>query len=226
VLPQDLARNPIVAAALPANPTTVGGPGADIEIDYLGGNLEGSSFDVSITDASHRVNWAIAGAHQAANAGLAIGVAQAAGIDIGAAVRALTGCTLPGMRMKVIEMDGCRWVNDAYNANPDSSRALVDWLAGLSLESLVLVLGDMLELGPTGPQLHKELLHHARTVLPEAHIVAVGPLMSSAAGGLADDRFDDSAAARDTVRALAVPGAVIALKGSRGMRLEKILSGD
>jgi UDP-N-acetylmuramoyl-tripeptide--D-alanyl-D-alanine ligase len=223
VLPQELAENPIVASALPANATTVGGTNASIAIDYDGGGLEGSSFRVTIAGAEFQVDWSITGAHQAANAGLAIGAAQAAGISIDTAVAALSACTLPGMRMKVMEAHGCRWVNDAYNANPDSARALVDWLGGISLESLVLVLGDMLELGPTGPQLHRELLEHARAVLPKARIVAVGPLMSAAADGLADDCFADSTTAREPVRRLATPSTVIALKGSRGMRLEKIL---
>jgi UDP-N-acetylmuramyl pentapeptide synthase len=92
------------------------------------------------------------------------------------------------------------------------------------------VLGDLLELGPAGPALHRQAgAKLAR--LGYAGLVAVGPLaveiaQGAAAGGLPADRVlttEDPKQAADRVRAWARPGDWVLVKASRGLALERVI---
>lgn len=130
-------------------------------------------------------------------------------------------------------------INDAYNANPESMAAAVKTLVGVTSSSLrrVAVLADMLEQGDAAPEIHREL---ARTLIaldenePRHRVnlaVLVGPLMEHAAGvlraaGWQDDRLlyapELTADALAAIAARLLPGDAILLKGSRGMKLERV----
>jgi UDP-N-acetylmuramoyl-tripeptide--D-alanyl-D-alanine ligase len=100
------------------------------------------------------------GKHNVYNALGAIAVGRELGLSIPLIRRALLGFSPSPMRMKRMEMGGMVILNDAYNANPASMRAALDVLAGLEANGRrIAVLGEMLELGPLGPQLHRELGH-------------------------------------------------------------------
>jgi UDP-N-acetylmuramoyl-tripeptide--D-alanyl-D-alanine ligase len=139
-------------------------------------------------------------------------------------VAGLGHCCLPGMRMQVSKDAGVNWVNDAYNSNPDSARAglesFCEMTAAVSGKSLVLVLGDMLELGPTALAEHRSLLEAARKLFPTATIIGVGPLMTQAAK-LDVLAFATADEAREHLLACLAPGCWVFLKGSRGIHLER-----
>jgi UDP-N-acetylmuramoyl-tripeptide--D-alanyl-D-alanine ligase len=173
------------------------------------------------------LRWPIGGAHQALNAAAAVSVGLAAGLTLEECAAGLAGCELPGMRMKVIELDGVRWANDAYNANPTSMRAGLEWFGDLAASSprsaCILVLGDMLELGPDGASAHRELLLWTRERFPNARILGVGPLMAAAARECGICAVPDSTTAAQLVRAWITPDTLVFLKGSRGIALERCL---
>ena len=87
----------------------------------------------------------------------------------------------------------------------------------------VAVLGDMLELGPQAPALHREIGEHARRSGVEL-LVTVGPLAAEMAAGFAGESraLADAAAAAETVPALVRPGDTVLVKGSRGVGLERV----
>ena len=98
-------------------------------------------------------------------------------------------------------------------------------------QTAVAVLGDMLELGPTSAELHFEVGQTAAR-LGIDHLVAVGVLAQeilrgARRGGLDVSRLapalDPVAAARE-VQARTAPGDWVLVKGSRGMRLERVIS--
>lgn len=226
ILSTELAANPIVQPNLPQNVTTVGfDAAATVRIEYLGGDLTSARFRAT-TDAGRDldVSWSLRGRHMAANAAAAIAIADHLGIDDATVLAGLQSCQVPGMRMAISEIGGVTWINDAYNANPESMKALINWLADAPAPDgkLVLVLGDMLELGPTAPALHKEVLTHAKEVLPNAVVYAFGPIMTSVATTPVQ-AFDDMDALQHAVTGTLAAGDCIALKGSRGMRLERLL---
>jgi UDP-N-acetylmuramoyl-tripeptide--D-alanyl-D-alanine ligase len=133
----------------------------------------------------------------------------------------------PGRGQRVSLPDGVTLIDDCYNANPMSMRAALEDLAGTAATAgrarTVAVLGDMLELGPQGPEFHAELGQEASGAGVDL-VVTVGPLAAAIA-----ERFDgeihsvaDAAAAAEIVPGLLRSGDFVLVKGSRGVGLEVV----
>ena len=212
-------------------------PPPDVSVNYLGSSFKGSRFELARKNCEFRrvIEWPLLGRHQAMNAAAASLAAEAAGIDLETIADALSsGISLPGMRMNAADRDGVTWINDAYNANPDSMRAGIEWLAeALGNEKpkgrAFVVLGDMLELGPSGPLAHRKILDLLVEKIPAAVIVTVGPIMDAASEAIRSDtsisirNFQDSTEAGKYIRSKLKKDDIIYLKGSRGIALEKVL---
>ncbi len=209
---------------------------ADLKVKYLGGTMDGSRFSLEWRDCGFRreISWHLTGKHQAMNAGAAALAANAVGVSPETASDALCkGVQIPGMRMRVQERDGVTWINDAYNANPESMKAGIEWLHEASAGSVkkdarvFVILGDMLEMGEAGPPAHEDILRLASSLMPGAVIMPVGPIMMKSAEKIRNADmslrdFPDSEEAAKYVKAKLRRGDIIFLKGSRGMKLEKI----
>jgi len=175
------------------------------------------------------------GAHNASNLLLAFAAARTAGVAADAAARALWKLALPDMRWQVVERGGATFVNDAYNANPNSMAAVVRTFMAMPCGGRrVLVLGDMLELGEHAEALHREIGRVVAELSPDA-LFAVGPLSQAyladeaARCGLPTTRIatcGDAAAAAAEVKRFIRSGDAVLLKASRGMRLERVLDGQ
>jgi UDP-N-acetylmuramoyl-tripeptide--D-alanyl-D-alanine ligase len=125
--------------------------------------------------------------------------------------------------------DGLQLVDDTYNANPHSVARALETLAQLRGERrAVAVLGDMFELGDGAAALHAEVGRKAAESGVDV-LVAVGPLSRNTAqaareAGLPLTQWcDDPESAAELVRKHARPGDVVLVKGSRGMRLERVV---
>jgi len=179
------------------------GPGGDVDFDALDG-----------------LELGLASAHMRRNALAALAAARAVGVSPSGAV----DVELSAMRGQRTETaGGVVVVDDCYNANPLSMRAALDDLAGSDGGRRVAVLGDMLELGPTERELHREIGAHAAASGVDV-LVTVGPLaaeMGPAFGGEVV-AVPDAAAAAEAVRTLVRPGDVVLVKASRGVRLEAV----
>jgi UDP-N-acetylmuramoyl-tripeptide--D-alanyl-D-alanine ligase len=148
-------------------------------------------------------------------------------------VAALERVVPVGDRGRLVEYGDHLVIADCYNANPGSVRAALDSLAALRgprSGPLVAVLGDMLELGPTEAQLHADVGRWCVELGLDA-VVAFGPrsaatAQAARAGGLSAMHTDDDVEAATAAVAAALdgapPGAVL-VKGSRGMRLERVV---
>jgi UDP-N-acetylmuramoyl-tripeptide--D-alanyl-D-alanine ligase len=230
VLPASLRHDPNIAPALPSDRTvTIGAvdSGADIEAEQVRGDLRSSQIRIHRTGKEALTfTWQLTGLHQALNAAVAFAVAGILKIDDETIVAGLKACTLPGMRMQTFEHESVTWINDAYNANPDSMRCLVDWLATIDPgadNTVHLVLGDMLELGENSLQLHTEFLRHTRRALPRANLVPFGDEMSAAATALGISAHTDINALRENLDTAIKAGDIVAVKASRGIALERVL---
>ena len=178
---------------------------------------------------------ALLGAAAARNAAAAVAAAAAlrarplsAG-DLAAIARALESVAPVAGRLQMRALGGVLVIDDTYNANPRSVRAALDAAhesAQASGARLVVALGDMLELGAIAPAMHAEVTADVMRLAPAAFI-AVGPEMTAAAAGTIGHpgvlAAPDSAAAADLVRALVREGDVVLVKGSRGIRMERII---
>jgi UDP-N-acetylmuramoyl-tripeptide--D-alanyl-D-alanine ligase len=163
----------------------------------------------------------IAGRHNVRNALAAAACALAAGAPLSAIARGLESfapvkgrsrafaITLGGRKLTVVD--------DTYNANPDSVRAAIDVLAELPGPRL-LVLGDMGEVGDHGPQFHAEVGEHAR-----ARGIEVLLTLGEQASGMGGRHFADIAALNAAVQAELPRAASVLVKGSRFMKMERVI---
>jgi UDP-N-acetylmuramoyl-tripeptide--D-alanyl-D-alanine ligase len=118
---------------------------------------------------------------------------------------------------------GVTLIDDAYNANPMSMRAALDALAAAACRGRrIAVLGDMLELGPTAEQYHREIGAYAGGVADV--LVTVGPLAAAMADEFqAEHHHSPDAAAAATLLAEVVrPGDVVLVKASNGVGLKLV----
>ena len=199
---------------------------ADLRCEYLGQSGDGYGLVLTRREggASVQVIWPLGGEHQARNAAAAVLVGLVAGLDLASAAAGLRHCELPGARMARRDVGGVHWVNDAYNANPDSLAASLAWFAEISrgAKARVLVLGDMLELGAASERAHREALRLARRMFPQDRIVTIGSRLAAAAAGMGLTSYPDSAAAAGLSTEM-TPGTWVFLKGSNILGLSRLM---
>lgn len=233
VYPAATTGDEILRAAVPDGARVLAfgnSSGADLEYEYLG--EEDGLFRLRLkwrsSGEERLVRWRLGGAHSASNGACAALAATAFGCTPDEVVAGLQRCVLPGERMEVVERAGVHWVNDAFNANPTSMRAAIEWFCEVKPKGAraILALGDMLELGGDVVQIHKAVLEFARKRFPEACIVAVGSAMCSAAEALVEDgrliSCGDVEEARPRLMSIARDGDWILLKSSHGIGLTKL----
>jgi len=158
---------------------------------------------------------------------LALAAAQECGVSIADAGAAIARMPPPTMRSALHAVGQAVVINDAYNANPGSTRAALDLLAAAGpSRQRVAILGTMLELGSHADRLHREMAE--RALATGAEVVAGVGAMAIALGQVAngDPRVVTSAdpeAIWPLIEPRLAPDAVILLKASRGVRLERIV---
>ncbi len=159
-------------------------------------------------------------AHNLRNLLVAVAVARALGVTPDGALE-VSFSAMRGQREQLA--GGTVLIDDCYNANPMSMRAAIDDLAETAPGRRVAVLGDMLELGPDAPRLHRELSEHASARGVDL-LVAVGPLAGETADAFAGESraVSDASAAAKLVPGLLRPGDTVLVKASRGVGLERV----
>ena len=209
---------------------------ATSDADFFGDVLDPLSGAIRVTERATGVQTVLRsglpGEHNASNLLLAFAAARSAGVSAQGAAQALLSLSLPGMRWEVSKRGGVTFVNDAYNANPQSMVAVLRTFMKLPCGGRrIVVLGDMLELGAHAEEFHREVGRCVADLSPDS-LVAVGKdterYVADAAvkAGFAASRvrsFTDSGAASGALNDLIKPGDCVLLKASRGMRLERIL---
>jgi UDP-N-acetylmuramoyl-tripeptide--D-alanyl-D-alanine ligase len=170
---------------------------------------------------------ALPGRHNAANALAALAAAHALGVTVGEAARGLAAVAPAAGRLAPIPgAGGVTVLDDTYNANPASLEAALAVLAESDEGGRRwLVLGDMGELGTEGPAWHGHAGESART--QGAHrLIAVGELAAAAAEafGAGGHAVADWEAAAALLAREAGAGDRVLIKGSRSMRLERLVA--
>ena len=175
----------------------------------------------------------IAGRHNLRNALAVIACAVAAGVPMEAIAQGLESFEPVKGRSRSVPLTlqgrAITLVDDTYNANPDSVRAAIDVLASLPGPHL-LVLGDMGEVGDQGLAFHQEVLLHALDS-GMAQVLCTGdwfaqavPTLHTAAGASRLRWFKDVEALLPEARACAGSGGSVLVKGSRFMRMERVVA--
>ncbi|HHV93350.1 MAG TPA: UDP-N-acetylmuramoyl-tripeptide--D-alanyl-D-alanine ligase [Firmicutes bacterium] len=193
---------------------------------------KGVTFDLWYQGEAVAVELPCPGKYQVSNALAAAAGALAVGATLAHVQAGLASASLSGMRMQLIPwFGGGLVINDAYNANPTSMAAALETAKEIAgSRRLVLVLGDMLELGDLSQEAHREIGRQAALLQP-AYLITVGRWAQeygkgALAAGLDETRIEyclDLEDAREAVLQLTQPGDVILVKGSRGLALERIV---
>ncbi len=178
----------------------------------------------------------LVGEHNALNGMAAVAVARRLGLADEDIAAGLASAPAPEMRFQRLTLGGIQIVNDAYNANPESTLAALRTFVALyaGADRRVVVLGDMLELGDASEPAHREIGQAVLELGCIDLLAAVGE-RAALAGELVRTAWGESPArvlcvpvADDTgaadIAALLRPGDAVLLKGSRGMALERIIS--
>jgi len=161
----------------------------------------------------------------------AVAVGLAFGLGLEELRPAISGLRPSAMRGLLATLaGGVRLYDDSYNSNPRALEAVLKSLGALPARRKVAVLADMLELGEDEREFHRQagdaVVRWGFDVL-----VAVGPLAAhiaeeAATSGLARDRilaFPDAEAAAGRINAIVRDGDLVLVKGSRGMKMEKVV---
>ena len=161
------------------------------------------------------------GAHNVSNAALAFAAAERLGATREGALSALSGFALPGSRWRRVEKWGATFVDDTYNANPDSMVAALDAFAAMPCDGRrIAVLGDMFELGPGALDLHRKVFAHAMA-LGIPLVIGVGELSSQCLCHLA---YKDLASLKKRFRVDVSAGDLVLLKASHSMKLGELIA--
>ncbi|MGI8619058.1 MAG: UDP-N-acetylmuramoyl-tripeptide--D-alanyl-D-alanine ligase [Gemmatimonadaceae bacterium] len=167
------------------------------------------------------------GAHNLRNTMLALAVARSCGVSMEDAARGIAAMPQPKMRTAWEQLGTATVINDAYNSNPGSARAAIDLVRSAGgARQRVIVLGTMRELGAGSAQCHEEIARLA--VESGADVVAGIGDFAAALDGMAHGTAsvvtaDDVEALWPRLEPLLRPDALILLKASRGVRLERML---
>lgn len=173
------------------------------------------------------------GAYNADNVMAAIAVGGYFGIPEEEAAAAI-GAYVPSNKRSQLEKRGSNtYILDTYNANPTSMSAALDNLASMQAGKKAVMLGDMLELGEDSLREHGEMVRKVASFAPQ-YAFFVGKEFSSALAdkdisalldesGIRSFVFQDSDELASYLRSHPLDDTLILVKGSRGMKMEKIL---
>jgi UDP-N-acetylmuramoyl-tripeptide--D-alanyl-D-alanine ligase len=212
--------------------TATGCVAADVRaenIEALGS--EGTRFDLVSHEVRQTVQSPLLGKHNVSNVLAAAAVALEHGITPSEIAAALPSLQPADKRGQVVQLGNITVLYDCYNSSPKALMAAVDTLATMPARRRIVVAGEMLELGATGEELHRE---SGRYIAGRAAGSKVDFLLG--VRGLAKPMVGAANAAGMKAEFVATPeeagewlaretrdGDVVLLKASRGVKLEKAL---
>ncbi|MEL7185639.1 MAG: UDP-N-acetylmuramoyl-tripeptide--D-alanyl-D-alanine ligase [Pseudomonadota bacterium] len=200
------------------------GESADVRASDVSVLPDHSEFLLQTPEGEASISLPVVGIHNVRNACAAAAVALSLGLDIATIKAALESMApVKGRLLPLRGINGSTLFDDTYNANPRSVAAAADFIASLPGDSW-LVLGDMFELGEDAEDLHREVGASARAS-GVSRLLALGDLCKAAVDG-----FGDGAVWFASIDALiaevtnVTAGTNVLVKGSRGMRMERVVA--
>lgn len=177
------------------------------------------------------IETSLLGKHNVLNVLLAAGAACSAGLPKKDIKEAAATFAPPKGRVRYQEINGVAWIDDSYNSNPTSLKAAIELFKSYPLDGRkILVLGDMLELGRRADVFHRDA-GESIAGYPFDMVLTVGELSKEIARGAVEKgfkrdkikSFGTSEEAGRYLKGVLKSRDAVLLKGSRGMRMEKVL---
>jgi UDP-N-acetylmuramoyl-tripeptide--D-alanyl-D-alanine ligase len=195
--------------------------------------IEGSAFDFVSSAGRARLQLPLIGRHNVMNALAALAAASVWGVGAEEAKRVFPSLTPADKRGEVVRFEGgFTVINDTYNSSPTALNALTQLLAATpGYQRRIVAAGEMLELGDSSEELHRECGHAAVGLRKIDWIFGVQGYAAdfvdaAIQAGHPRERaifFENSQEAAKFLEQFIVPGDLLLLKGSRGVRMERIL---
>lgn len=189
-----------------------------------------TEFILDIRGLTAPVRFPLNGRHNIMNALAAAAVGIVFRMTVSEIAETLSTVAPPPQRGEIIRFtEGFTVINDSYNSNPDALLSMVETLVEGSPESSrkIVVSGEMLELGPDAAEIH---LATGRKIAELGADILIGVrghgeqlVRGAAEAGIRSEFAEDSAAAAELVTGLVQPGDVLLIKGSRGVRTERVV---
>jgi UDP-N-acetylmuramoyl-tripeptide--D-alanyl-D-alanine ligase len=204
------------------------GENADVRAESITIDTHGTSFIVHVFGESSPARLAVTGEHMVRNALLAIAAGMEFGLSLDECISGLENARLTGARLEQKLIRGVRFLDDTYNANPDSMEAALKTLAALPASGRrIAVLGRMGELGVHANEGYQRVgTTAARTAQT---LVAVGPetapLRDAARSAGLTDLYEAPTPhdAAQLLRDITHEGDIVLVKGSRSARMEQVI---
>ncbi|HZU42977.1 MAG TPA: UDP-N-acetylmuramoyl-tripeptide--D-alanyl-D-alanine ligase [Terriglobales bacterium] len=195
------------------------------KIQSLG--AQGSAFELVTGSFRGKATLPLLGTHNIYNALAAVATALEHGITAAEAISAMATLAPPDKRGQQLQIAGTTVINDCYNSNPKALDAMVDAVAAMPAQRRIVVAGEMLELGPTGPDLHRQagrrMAERGINVLLGVRGLAREMVEGARAAGISAAFVDTPEQAGEWLARETRPGDLVLLKASRGVRLERAL---
>jgi UDP-N-acetylmuramoyl-tripeptide--D-alanyl-D-alanine ligase len=190
---------------------------------------QGNRFKINASSETFELP--VLGTHNILNTLAAMLIARHFSIPFEQMEEGLKGIKLTNMRMEMVEgKHGEKIINDAYNASPTSMMAAIELVSNLQgYDQKILVLGDMLELGPQEEQYHLQI---GEGLNPEKidKVFTYGKLGAHIANGandaLGEERvfaFLDKKELIEKLEDFVTENTLVLVKASRGMKLEEVV---
>jgi len=195
--------------------------------------VNGSAFDFVSPTGRARLKLPLIGRHNVMNAVAALAAASVWGIGADDALRVFPHLQPADKRGEVVKFaEGFTVINDSYNSSPTALNALAELLAATpGFSRRLLAAGEMRELGDSAPELHRECGRFVAGLRKIDWIIGVqGPAEEFVKAAIAAGHpaahakcFQNSAEAAEFLAKFIQSGDLLLLKGSRGVKMEKIL---
>lgn len=184
----------------------------------------GNTLTVACSRPAMQVRTQLFGSYNLGNVLAAIAVGKHFEVPVEKIAAAIEAYVPSSNRSRIIETGETTLVMDCYNANPASMEAALRSFAVSGEAPRMVILGDMLELGSYSSDEHYQMLNLAEE-LGFDRVVLVGPEFQHAGKEFPFENYRTAAEAAAHIRKEDLSGWQVLLKGSRGIALEKIVSG-
>ncbi|HEY2144390.1 MAG TPA: UDP-N-acetylmuramoyl-tripeptide--D-alanyl-D-alanine ligase [Candidatus Udaeobacter sp.] len=191
----------------------------------------GTGTDFTILEGAHRcrAQLSVPGLHMVQNALLAVAAGRIFGLSLEECAAELVAAPLTKARSQIKDIGGVQFLDDSYNANPDSMKAALRTLVELDADGKrIAVLGEMRELGDQSERAHREV-GEAAAALKLDQLIAIGDVAAAIADAAGQAGLRKTTIVKSTLEAaevlgeIAAPGDLILIKGSRAARTEEVM---
>jgi UDP-N-acetylmuramoyl-tripeptide--D-alanyl-D-alanine ligase len=206
----------IINRAVPYSDPT----GTDLSVDLIPSEID---LRISITYLHHtyNINTNLFGTYNLENVKAAIASGLFFEVGMNDIIDAIEKYIPANNRSQIKPTKNNTLICDSYNANPTSMHLALESFTAIMAEKKTVILGDMLELGEKSEDEHMKIIKELQSGIAEK-VFLVGPVFKKISSKSGFKAFENVDGLKEFLKSDPVKGNTILIKGSRGIRLEKV----